>query len=198
MNRQRNKEYTKKILIDSAMELFKKQSFQQTTIQNIVDAAGFSKPTFFAYFKSKEQILYEFDLNQMVLLEELQKKVISQGENLLEGLAENIVKLALMLHTTTMFTQNTVHLLTVSEAYKEMLAELFNTFKMVVKVTIDYGQQNGIVKPEICSKSISDDVINIYMGTLLSWLIFDGNEPLEKVMGTTLKNYLQGIALPKS
>ncbi|WP_180953647.1 hypothetical protein [Bacillus sp. T33-2] len=44
------------------------------------------------------------------------------------------------LHTTHMFTQNMMHLVTINEDYKELLSKMFAIFERVTKEVIEYGQ----------------------------------------------------------
>jgi AcrR family transcriptional regulator len=46
-------------LLDAALELFSKKSYQYTTISDIVKKVGVSQGTFYYYFKSKEEIADE-------------------------------------------------------------------------------------------------------------------------------------------
>jgi AcrR family transcriptional regulator len=46
---------------DAALRLFQDQGFEATTIEQIVDAAGVSRATFFNYFPSKEAVVFEQD-----------------------------------------------------------------------------------------------------------------------------------------
>jgi AcrR family transcriptional regulator len=56
--RERKKQKTRETIVDVALELFCKQGYEQTTIAEIADAAEVSPRTIFAYFPSKEDILF--------------------------------------------------------------------------------------------------------------------------------------------
>ena len=193
MRREKNKEFTKNLLIEAAMELFKKQEYQKTTIEEIVRAAGVSKPTFFAYFKSKEQILYEFDLQQLKTFEFTMKSQLNNHDDLLINLRKAIVYMADNLHTTSMITQNMLHLLTINEDYKRLLSDMFVMFQTVTKEIIDYGQQHKIVIMDITSEEIATDIVNIYVGSLVTWVLSNGAASLEVHMGNTLDHFLSAI-----
>jgi len=193
VRREKNKEFTKNLLIEAAMELFKKQEYQKTTIEEIVRAAGVSKPTFFAYFKSKEQILYEFDLQQLKTFEFTMKSQLTNHDDLLINLRKAIVYMADNLHTTSMITQNMLHLLTINEDYKRLLSDMFAMFHTVTKEIIDYGQQHKIIIMDITSEEIATDIVNIYVGSLVTWVISNGAASLEVHMGNTLDHFLSAI-----
>lgn len=179
------------------MGLFKKQEYQKTTIEEIVNAAGVSKPTFFAYFKSKEQILYEFDQQQLRTFEEELRMCPNHPDALLQTLREAIVRMAVKLHSTPMLTQNIIHLLTINEDNKELLRKIFTIFHSVTKKVIVFGQQNQLITTGLLSDEIVKDILNIYTGSLVNWVISNGTESLEALMGNSLEHYLNGISLPK-
>jgi AcrR family transcriptional regulator len=56
--RERKKQKTRETIIKVALELFSEQGYEQTTIAEIADAAEVAPRTIFAYFPSKEDILF--------------------------------------------------------------------------------------------------------------------------------------------
>lgn len=51
---------TKRQIIDTAFELFKNKGYDKVTVNEICDAVGITKPTFYYHLDSKEDILSEF------------------------------------------------------------------------------------------------------------------------------------------
>jgi AcrR family transcriptional regulator len=56
--RERKKQKTRETIIEVALELFVERGYEETTIAEIADAAEVSPRTIFAYFPSKEDILF--------------------------------------------------------------------------------------------------------------------------------------------
>ncbi len=56
--RARKKLRTREAIVTEALALFAEDGYQQTTVANIAEAADVSKGTLFAYFRSKEEILF--------------------------------------------------------------------------------------------------------------------------------------------
>ena len=55
----RNGEETKKIILNSAIELFYKKGYDQVSIRTIADSVGIKGSSIYNHFKSKEDILIE-------------------------------------------------------------------------------------------------------------------------------------------
>jgi AcrR family transcriptional regulator len=56
--RERKKQRTREAIVRVAFELFAERGYQATTLNDIADAAEVSRRTIFAYFPSKEEILF--------------------------------------------------------------------------------------------------------------------------------------------
>lgn len=59
--RARNRDRTRQALAVAAMELFARQGFSATTVEQITELAGVSPRTFFRYFESKDDVLLPLD-----------------------------------------------------------------------------------------------------------------------------------------
>jgi AcrR family transcriptional regulator len=55
--RERKQQWMRRVVMDAALELFRKDGFDRTTVDAIADAAGISRRSFFRYFANKDDLL---------------------------------------------------------------------------------------------------------------------------------------------
>ena len=65
--RERKKLRTKAAIQREAMRLFLEKGFDDTTIEDIAEAADISPSTFFNYFPTKEDVVFEDELDPLIL-----------------------------------------------------------------------------------------------------------------------------------
>jgi TetR/AcrR family transcriptional regulator, cholesterol catabolism regulator len=78
--RERKKEQTKQGLLQSAFKLFIEKGYDETTIEDIVNAADVAKVTFYYYFHSKEEIVVE--MKRQTAVETLARAQKQLAENI--------------------------------------------------------------------------------------------------------------------
>lgn len=75
----RKRQFIRDTIYDAAIDLFVKKGFEETTVDEIAEAAGISKRSFFRYFESKDDLLA---MNVVANGEQICKAVASCPQNL--------------------------------------------------------------------------------------------------------------------
>jgi AcrR family transcriptional regulator len=90
--RQRKKQRTRDLIIRSALDLFLERGFARTTVSEIAEAADISPSTFFAYFPSKEDVVFH---DQARLMAELAERLSHRApaENAFDALRVWVLEL---------------------------------------------------------------------------------------------------------
>ena len=96
--RARHKQATRNELRRAAFELFETQGYARTSVDEIAQAAGVSRSTFFRYFPSKEDVL-ELDDRENALLYLKMLRERPKSESRLKALEETLVAYALAMRT---------------------------------------------------------------------------------------------------
>jgi AcrR family transcriptional regulator len=87
--RERKKQRTRQAIVEAALELFAERGFEGTTIAQIAEAAEIAPRTFFAYFPSKDDVVFhDFEENYAMLASWLEDR--EPGENAFDALRTGV------------------------------------------------------------------------------------------------------------
>jgi AcrR family transcriptional regulator len=91
--RERKKAMTRRALQEAALDLFTRQGFEHTTVDEIADACDISPRTYFRYFATKEDVLFgDGDERRAELVQSISHRPV--GEPMLRSVREAILALA--------------------------------------------------------------------------------------------------------
>src|SRR5713226_3799749 len=92
--RERKKARLRQQIIETAVKLFRKQGYEKTRIDDIVEILEISQPTFFRYFPTKDAVLHDDGLRGFACAKERLEKELSRNASTAERLHERYQVLA--------------------------------------------------------------------------------------------------------
>ena len=191
--KKKNSKNTKGKIVSAAWQLFYQQGYDDTTIDEIVEASGTSKGSFYHYFDSKDALLtslsYLFDEKYEELIETmdpslspLDKLVLMNRELFL--MIENTVSVTLLaqLFSTQLVTKGERHLLEPERTY----------YKLLRQIAIE-GQQRGVFREDLSVNDITQADAVFERGIMYDWCLCNGNYSLCQYSSTLLPLFLKGF-----
>jgi len=194
--KKKNSRNTKSKIVSAAWNLFYEQGYDDTTIDEIVEAAGTSKGSFYHYFDGKDALLsslsYLFDEKYEELTDSLTPEMTATDKLLylnyeLFRLIENTISLELLtrLLSTQLVTKSEKHLLDHDRTYYRLLRSIFSE-----------GQQSG----EFCTAFSVNEMVKTFAlwerAILYDWCLVGGQYPLAQYGRRTMPLFLAGYRNP--
>ena len=189
----KNSKNTKGRIVAAAWQLFYQQGYDDTTIDEIVEASGTSKGSFYHYFDSKDALLtslsYLFDEKYEELIKTMDpplspvEKLIYINHELFL-MIENTVSVSLLsqLFSSQLVTKGERHLLEPSRTY----------YKLLRQITVE-GQQKGFFRDELSINDITRAYAMFERGLMYDWCLCNGNYSLCQYSSVMLPLFLNGL-----
>ena len=191
--KKKNSRNTKGKIVSAAWQLFYRQGYDDTTIDEIVDASGTSRGSFYHYFEGKDALLsslsYLFDEKYEELMDTMDislspiDKLIFLNRELF-GMIENTVSVDLLsqLFSSQLITKGERHLLNTNRTY----------YKLLRQITIE-GQEQGYFKENLSVNDITKAYAMFERGLMYDWCICNGDYSLCQYSATMLPLFLEGL-----
>ena len=180
-------------LFRAALDLFAKQGFAETTVEDITNAADVGKGTFFNYFPSKDHILLAFADMQLEQLRLAVEEARHASAPLLEFVRSLLVRMTaeparnpdLIRVLLLAFLGNSE----VRQAMRDLHVHVLDLHTQMVQI----GQERGEVRTELPAAEIALVFRQAMFGTLLIWTLY-GDDSLEKRLNSTFEIIWSGLA----
>lgn len=186
----RKRQSTKARIVKAAWNLFYKNGYEQTTVEEIIAASKTSKGTFYHYFKGKEALLnslsYLFDEKYEELVPLIddnmscRDKLLYLNHELFDMIEHSIdIKLLASLYSSQLVTKDKKSLSDKKRFYFQWITEI-----------IEAGLESG----EFKNTSSAGELMNIYAmyerALLYDWALFKGKYSLTEYSDRLLPHVL--------
>lgn len=134
----------KQKIIEQSIQLFESKGFSETSIQDIVNALGATKGTFYYYFPSKEQLLMDIHSNYINELLEKQREIMNSSDDY----KTKVIDVVRLLITdikphgqrARIFYRELMNL---NEGNQQIITEKRKEFRFNLQELIEKGMDNG-------------------------------------------------------
>lgn len=197
--RANNKEQRKENLYSAAVTLFRQQGFDQTRVEEITQAAGVAKGTFFNYFPTKEDVLLYIGERHMTRLGAAMSngagKQVAQERSAIAALKTVLHALADSLEEDKDLVR-----LAVDKAMKisHLAPEAGGRFSLqgLVVLLIRRAQRTGEIHPAVDPDLAAQMLEGLYYQQLVIWCQEDFAFDLGERLGQVVDMLLVGIGGP--
>lgn len=191
--KKKNSRNTKGKIVSAAWQLFYRQGYDDTTIDEIVEASATSRGSFYHYFDGKDALLsslsYLFDEKYEELMETMDMslspidKLIFLNQELF-GMIENTVSVDLLcqLFSSQLVTKGERHLLNTNRTY----------YKLLRQITVE-GQEQGSFKENLSVNDITKAYAMFERGLMYDWCLCNGDYSLCQYSAVMLPLFLEGL-----
>lgn len=184
----------KENILHAAERLFIQKGFSATTIDDISKAAEYSRRTVYAYFGSKEEILYHIVLKGLAFLKEKLTDAVKSDEDFLKQY-QAICKAMAAYHATSPLSFESVNQMRNKNMnLQEMPQVVFDIFAIGEEINrlleqyIETGIKQNVVRANVKVKQ----TVYVLWSSISSLLSLAQNKGLyiEKAANTTLEEFL--------
>lgn len=152
---ERKKEEIRKKIIFVAMDLFKRQGFERTTVDQIAEEADVARGTVFNYFPAKEAIIRDYVLR-------VSEEAGPQLVGILEGLSDTRSRIITLLGTTMEWLETNLGEDLLKRLIVYNMGSLFDALKIrtcfaeILEQIIRMGQEAGEIRRDIPTEEMSN------------------------------------------
>lgn len=192
---ERKKEETKKKIIVVAMDLFVKQGFDKTTVEQIAEEADIAKGTIYNHFPVKEAIISEY------ILQEIKERGPEVALSLQE-LPDTRSRLIKILQKSLEWVEFEFD----KELYKKYFAYRMQTlgqsikgetprsgFQLALAHIIALGQETGEIRKDIPSEVLAQQLESLHAVTVANWLYIPERFSVDKSISWNVDLLLNGV-----
>jgi AcrR family transcriptional regulator len=171
--RSRKQQFVRNAIFDAAIELFAAKGFDETTVEEVAQAAGVSRASFFRYFSSKDDLLAQNVMKYgLALIEAI--KACPHSFTPFEIMRETVLSVAK--HTVT--HPRTRQVIEISQrSASAMQAHMSRMIEVEASVAAAFAERiGGLPKDELESRLLAALTLSAMNVAILSWYRGDSHE----------------------
>lgn len=165
----------------SALELFARKGFPETTVEDITNAADVGKGTFFNYFPSKEHMLLAFGEMQLAKLRDAVEEARRSSEPMRQYLRSLGVRMTQEPMRNPAIVRALLQAYLSSTPVREAMLDMQKRVLALHSEMIQMGQQRGEIRDDVPALELAQVFRQTIFGTLLIWTLHGDGTLLERI-----------------
>ncbi|HWR15312.1 MAG TPA: TetR/AcrR family transcriptional regulator [Terriglobales bacterium] len=194
--RERKRNETRDKLFHSALQLFAKNGFASTRVEEITEAADVAKGTFFNYFPSKDHVLLYFASRQIGRVE-LCLEQATAGEEPIRKLVRSMAEDLLVLPSSTpeLARSMLASFMSSEEVRKVVREQIADRGRRILAQILEIGQSRNEIRTDMEAYELARTFQQCMFGTLLLWSLHPA-EPITGILKRTFEVMWSGMRVP--
>ena len=188
---------TKKKIVSAAWKLFYEQGYENTTVEEIIDASGTSRGSFYHYYSGNDALLgslsFMFDEKYEELIPQMDPsmnaydKLLFLNQELFAMIEDTIsIDLLARMYSTQLTTTGERHLMDHNRIY----------YRLIRQIAVE-GQARGELRSDISVNEITKLYALCERALLYDWCLCSGSYSLKQYAKTTMPMFLNQLRTGK-
>jgi AcrR family transcriptional regulator len=166
--RERKKDETRHRIFHAAIDLFRKQGFEQTTVDEITEQADVAKGTFFNYFRRKEAVLAFLSETRLQAIEENAEAFLAEARPAREKLMD-LYSTAASAYEEDRGLSRYVLIELMTHMFSPTEEIVLRWHEQIVRL-VTQGQENGELRHDLAPLRVEAVLTGLYYATLYEWV----------------------------
>jgi TetR/AcrR family fatty acid metabolism transcriptional regulator len=195
-SRDKNSKYHR--ILESAVRIFARQGFRQSTVSQIAKEAGVADGTIYLYFKNKNDILVHFFAFKAKQVFDRFHEEVDRGADSLEKL-RNLVRVHLSEFQRDPDMAIVYHVEThqISRLAEDQIRAMGKMYHDIISDIVEEGQQEGLIRRDIYLSLVKRLILGAVDETIGAWLHAGCNYDLISMAEPLADLFTRGIAVPE-
>jgi TetR/AcrR family fatty acid metabolism transcriptional regulator len=184
-------------ILEAAVRVFARQGFHQSTVAQVAKAAGVADGTIYLYFKSKDDILFQF-------YEYKARQVFERFRQAVDEATHAVGKLRNLVRTHLSEFQNDVNMAIVYQAEthqhrratQEIIKEMSKMYRDIIIEIVELGQKEGNLRPDLAIGLVMRFINGAVNEVINAWIHAGGEYDLVSMTDPLVELFLGGVGKP--
>jgi TetR/AcrR family fatty acid metabolism transcriptional regulator len=168
--RRRSREETRQRLVEAALEVFARNGYERSTVDEIVREAGYSKGAFYVHFETKEDLFWELLEERIEAQQEVFRAAIDPSLTVEEN-ERRVLEIIFNLQerdelAPAVYLEFTAHAMR-NEKVRARLSEFYARWHAFVAETLTLGRDAGVIRPDIDITLLASVLMAVFEGSMI-------------------------------